>query len=67
MPSGMKDQDPTSSEEVDNPAEEADDLAHIALAVHLSQLSMDAVEDRFFGQSRYRTCSIAQFTAITSS
>ncbi|KAJ3490460.1 hypothetical protein NLJ89_g11431 [Agrocybe chaxingu] len=30
---------------------EAEDLAHIALSEHLSQLSMEAVEDRFFGQS----------------
>ncbi|KAF8973127.1 hypothetical protein BDZ97DRAFT_1779521 [Flammula alnicola] len=34
----------------DDPSE-ADDLAHIALAEHLSQLSIEAVGDRFFGRS----------------
>ncbi|KDR75218.1 hypothetical protein GALMADRAFT_249193 [Galerina marginata CBS 339.88] len=32
-------------------ASETDDLAHIALAEHLSQLSLRTMDDRFFGQS----------------
>lgn len=36
----------------DSELSEADDLAHVALAEHLGQLSMDVVEDRFFGQAR---------------
>ncbi|PFH53811.1 hypothetical protein AMATHDRAFT_54332 [Amanita thiersii Skay4041] len=30
---------------------EADDLAHVALAEHLRNMSVQAIEDRFFGQS----------------
>ena len=34
-------------------SDDADDLAHVALAEHLSSLSITAVDDRFFGQSRW--------------
>ncbi|PPR05818.1 hypothetical protein CVT26_010098 [Gymnopilus dilepis] len=44
----------TPSDGVDDRTEssdDADDLAHVALAEHLSSLSITAVDDRFFGQS----------------
>jgi hypothetical protein len=33
--------------------EDEEDLSHVSLAEHLKQLSVEAVEDRFFGPSRY--------------
>jgi len=36
--------------------EDEEDLSHVFLAEHLKQLSVEAVEDRFFGPSRYVFC-----------
>jgi hypothetical protein len=36
--------------------EDEEDLSHVSLADHLKQLSVEAVEDRFFGPSRYVFC-----------
>jgi hypothetical protein len=36
----------------DNESSEGDDLEHIALSKHLRELSLDTVDDRFFGPSR---------------
>lgn len=40
------------SVEDDSEILEADDLAHVALAEHLGRLSLNAVDDRFYGQAR---------------
>ncbi|KAF8973128.1 fungal-specific transcription factor domain-containing protein, partial [Flammula alnicola] len=37
--------------DIDDDTSEAEDLAHLALSEHFKQLSLDAVDDRFFGQS----------------
>jgi hypothetical protein len=39
----------TSDDEEDDP----DDFAHLDLAEHMKELSIDVFEDRFFGRSRY--------------
>jgi hypothetical protein len=39
----------TSDDEEDDP----EDFAHLELAEHLKELSIDALEDRFYGRSRY--------------
>jgi len=51
MPSELKDHDSLQPGDPENPSDEAEDLAHIVLAEHLSQLSMEAVDNRFFGPS----------------
>jgi len=43
---------PHSEEPDDSDISEAEDLAHVSLAEHFSQLSLEAIDNRYFGQAR---------------